>query len=173
MSNKKNLRNLTLTALFAAIIFLVTAYLLHIPIGLNGGYIHVGDAFVCLAAVMLPMPYAMVAAALGGMLADVLTGAAIWAIPTIIIKPLLVLPFTSKNEKILCKRNIVAIFVADITGLVCYAVAEGFIYGNWVAGFAAMVPGSLQPIASSVVFVLMGLAIDKMHLKERLLNPER
>ena len=37
---------LTTTALFAALVCLATAYLFHIPVGVNGGYIHIGDALI-------------------------------------------------------------------------------------------------------------------------------
>lgn len=87
---------LTVTGLFAAIITLMTAYICHIPYGANGGYIHFGDALIYVAAVILPRPYAMAAAAIGGGLADLLT-APMWAPATIIIKMLITLPFTSKN----------------------------------------------------------------------------
>ena len=62
----KDLRLLTLTAMFAALIMLVTAYIMHIPTGFNNGYIHLGDTMIYIAAAMLPTPYAFVAAAMGG-----------------------------------------------------------------------------------------------------------
>ena len=57
---------MTLTGLFAAMITLMTAYICHIPYGANGGYIHFGDALIYIAAVLLPRPYALAAAAIGG-----------------------------------------------------------------------------------------------------------
>ena len=47
------LKYITLTGLFAALITLFTAYVFHIPMGFNGGYIHLGDALIYLAAVLL------------------------------------------------------------------------------------------------------------------------
>ena len=74
-------RYLVLSAMFAAIIALTITYLFHIPTGVTG-YIHLGDAFIYLAGSFLPAPYACAAAALGGGLADIMSGSAIWAIPT-------------------------------------------------------------------------------------------
>lgn len=102
---------MTLTGLFAAMITLMTAYICHIPYGANGGYIHFGDALIYIAAVLLPRPYALAAAAIGGGLADLLT-APMWVPATIIIKMLITLPFTSQNTKILNTRNIIAPFLA-------------------------------------------------------------
>ena len=99
---RKSIKLLTLSGLFAAIIFVLTAYV-HIPS--HNGYTHIGDAFIYLAATILPMPYAICASAIGAMFADVLSGYAIWAPATIIIKILVALLFTSKNEKIVCKRS--------------------------------------------------------------------
>ena len=90
-------RTLVSTALFAGIICITIAYFLHIPVGGNGGFVHIGDTFIYLAAVLLPTPYAACAAAIGAGMADILTGAANWALATIIIKPILVLFFTNKT----------------------------------------------------------------------------
>ena len=76
---------MTLTGLFAAMITLMTAYICHIPYGANGGYIHFGDALIYIAAVLLPRPYALAAAAIGGGLADLLT-APMWAPATDVYK---------------------------------------------------------------------------------------
>ena len=114
---------MTLTGLFAAMITLMTAYICHIPYGANGGYIHFGDALIYIAAVLLPRPYALAAAAIGGGLADLLT-APMWAPATIIIKMLITLPFTSQNTKILNTRNIIAPFLALAITATGYYLAD-------------------------------------------------
>ena len=68
----KTIRIVT-TGIFAAMITVMTAYICHIPYGANGGYIHFGDTMIYLAAVFLPRPYALAAAAIGGGIADLLT----------------------------------------------------------------------------------------------------
>lgn len=60
------LRRITVTAVFAAMITLMTAYIFHIPTGMNEGYIHFGDALIYVAAAILPLPYACAAGAIGG-----------------------------------------------------------------------------------------------------------
>ena len=60
------IRRLTATGMMAALITLMTAYIFHIPIGGNGGYVHLGDALIYLSAAILPAPYAMAAGAIGG-----------------------------------------------------------------------------------------------------------
>ena len=85
-------REIVITALMIALVFLAGSV---IKIPTIGGFVHIGDAFIYLAAALLPTPYAMVCAAIGAGLADFATGYAIWVIPTMIIKPILVLFITS------------------------------------------------------------------------------
>ena len=165
---EKNLFLLALTAMFAALVTLTTAYLFHIPIGLNGGYIHLGDAFIYLAASFLPWPYAMAAAAIGASLADLLTGAAVYALPTLIIKALMVLPFTCKGVKVLGRRNIAAIF---ISGLLCtggYILVDGFFFGTWAVTFAAIWPGLIQSGGGGLLYFLLGVVLDTADMKQKL-----
>lgn len=81
LSNQR-IRLLTSTAIFAAMITVMTAYICHVPVGANGGYIHFGDSLIYIAATLLPTPYALAAAAIGGGMADLLTSP-MWAPATI------------------------------------------------------------------------------------------
>ena len=116
-------RNLVTSALLAAIICLVTGYILHIPTP-NGGYAHIGDAVIYLSAAILPLPYAIACSAIGAGLADLTTGAIIWVVPTLIIKPILVLCFSNKSDKIITVRNVVGAFFAGIICCVLYMFVE-------------------------------------------------
>lgn len=161
----KDLRLLTLTAMFAALIMLVTAYIMHIPTGFNNGYIHLGDTMIYIAASMLPTPYALVAAAMGGALADILSVASVWAIPTAIIKALMVLPFTAKHERLLCKRNVLAIVISGVIGIVGYALAAMIMYGSFAAGVADVLPNVIQEAAGGAMYVVLALALDRVKIK--------
>ena len=88
----KNIKLITLSGLFAAIIFILTAYI-HIPS--HNGYTHIGDAFIYLSASILPLPYAISASVIGAGLADILSGFAIWTPATIVVKLFVALLFTS------------------------------------------------------------------------------
>ena len=116
MNTSNRTRNIVLTALFSALIC-VSIIFFHIPTGFNGGYIHLGDAFIYLTAVILPTPYAMIAAGIGGALSDGLTGGVLWILPTMIIKPMMVFCFSSKSDNIISKRNVLAVFLAGIIGV--------------------------------------------------------
>lgn len=154
------------TGLFAAMITIMTAWLFHIPYGANGGYIHFGDALIYLAAVLLPRPYALAAAALGGGLADLLTSP-MWAPATIIIKMLIVLPFTSREGRILSRRNLAAPFVSAVISAAGYYLAEGILFGSFAAPLVSLAGSAVQSIGSAVIFLFLGASLDKVHLKSK------
>jgi uncharacterized membrane protein len=105
MQNKRSLFKITCTAIFTAIIVLATS-IIKFSTGLGEGYIHLGDSMIYLTACVLPFPYCIVAGALGGALADIISGFAIWSIPTAVIKFLNALPFV-----FFCKKSIVGMDV--------------------------------------------------------------
>lgn len=158
---------LTITGLFAAMITLMTAYICHIPYGRNGGYIHFGDTLIYLAAALLPRPYALTAAAIGGGLADLLT-APMWAPATIIIKMLIVLPFTSKTPKLLNAHNLVAPLISLMISATGYYLAEGLLFGSFIAPIASLSGSAIQSGGSAVLFLLAASALDRMHFKNKL-----
>jgi len=158
---------MTTTALFAALICITTAYIFHIPFGLNGGYIHIGDALIYLSATILPTPYAMAAAGLGGLFADLFT-APIWAPATFFIKMLIALPFTSKKEKLVTVQNIIAVFIAAIVSIIGYYIAEMFIFGSEAAFIASVTSSLIQAIGSAALFISFGVALDKMNFKKKI-----
>ena len=141
--NTKTTVLLTLTGLFASMITVMTAYIFHVPYGANGGYIHFGDALIYVAAVILPRPYALAAAAIGGGLADLLT-APMWAPATIIIKMLIVLPFTSQTGKLLTKRNIIAPFLSALLSAAGYYLADSLLFGAFGALLASLTGSAIQ-----------------------------
>lgn len=172
----KHLRHVVLAAVLAALIFLFTAYVLHIPVGSGGGYIHLGDTMVYLAAACLPLPYAMSAAAIGGGLADILSGAAVWALPTVIIKALMVVFFTSKGDRVLSCRNRWAVLPAGLVGVVGYFLAElaivtlsgGAFQAAVTSSLAAVIPNVVQETAGGGAFILLAMVLDRGDIKGRL-----
>ena len=162
---KKNTRLLCMAAIFTALVFVVTAYL-HIPT--NNGYIHVGDGLIYLAACILPWPYAMAVGAGGALLADCLSGFAIWAPGSVIIKALTALLFTDKSKKIMSVRNQLVMLPASVICSGGYYLYESALYGNWIAPLAGIPASLTQSITSSVLFVVMGITFDKINLKYKL-----
>lgn len=170
VSQSAKMRYITLTGLMAAMIALMTAYICHIPVGVNGGYVHFGDSLIYIAAALLPTPYALAAAAIGGGLADLMT-APMWAPATIIIKMLITIPFTNKAAKIITPRNITATVIAYLISGIGYFIAEYIIFGAVGTAFLASMSESLiQSGGSAIFFIIFGLALDKAHIKSKLKN---
>ena len=154
-----------IASIFTALIFVVTAYL-HIPT--NNGYIHVGDGLIYLAACILPWPYAMAVGAGGALLADCLTGFAIWAPGSVIIKALTALLFTNKSKKIMGVRNDAVLLPAAVICAGGYYLYEAALYGNWISPLMGIPASLTQSVTSSVLFIVMGIAFDKLNLKNKL-----
>lgn len=161
-TQNKNSTLLCTAGLFAAMITLMTGFILHIPYGINGGYVHFGDAFIYIAASILPRPYAIAAAVIGAGLADLLTAPA-WMPATIVIKLLLALLFTNQGNQLLVKRNIIAPFVAIPITVIGYYIAEGILFGSFVTP-AASIPGNIiQGAGSIVIYYFIAGALQKAH----------
>lgn len=185
--NKKRqnerLYTLVLSSVFTAIITVMTFY---IKVPSHNGYIHLVDSVIYLAACLLPTPYAVVCAGIGGMLADTLGGFIVYIIPTLIIKALLSLVFSSKTEKILTKRNLTALIPASIITIIGYYIAEAVIicissvtdigalfkvFFSPVPWSAALycIPGNVtQAFGSAIVFILIAIALDKIRIKDKI-----
>lgn len=164
----ETVKYLVTTALMAAMITVMTAYICHIPTGINEGYIHFGDVLIYIAASILPAPYAMAAAAIGGGMADLLT-APMWAPATIMIKMLLTVAFTNKNSKIVNGRNMIALLAGIVITVGGYFIAEGILYGFTPALTVSAVGNIIQSAGSACIFILFGMALDRAHFKARFL----
>lgn len=150
-------RLLTRTALFAALIYVFTAFF-HIPS--HTGYTHIGDGFLYLAACMLPAGYAAAAGAIGAGLADLLSGYAMWLPGTVVIKALAALCFAHGQKKLLSPRNLLALVPAWALCIGGYYLYEGLLTGNFVAPLAG-IPGYVtQSALSTVVYVLLAAAFE-------------
>ncbi len=160
---KNSVKNLALSGLLGAMILLFTAYL-HIPVG--KGYIHVGDAFIYLGGVLLPMPYGFIAGAGGAVLADLLSGYPLWAPATFVIKTLSVLFFTARWENTpLCTRNLLAPIPAGLLCVGGYYLYEALLYGDYTTPLLS-VPGNLiQSLSSGGVFLLLAFSLKNRFRK--------
>ena len=162
------IKKLVLTGLFSALIFVFTAYI-HVPTG--AGYTHAGDGLIYLSASILPMPYAIASGIIGGALADGLSGFPVWIPATIIIKAITAMFFSNKTDKIITKRNILGIIPSLIICIVGYSFYEGIVITKSlstaaiIAAFTQTPSYLIQIAASSVLYITVGLALDKSGFK--------
>lgn len=162
------IKKLVLTGLFSALIFVFTAYI-HVPTG--AGYTHAGDGLIYLSASILPMPYAIASGIIGGALADGLSGFPVWIPATIIIKAITAMFFSNKTDKIITKRNLLGIIPSLIICIVGYSFYEGIVITKSlstaaiIAAFTQTPSYLIQIAASSVLYITVGLALDKSGFK--------
>lgn len=156
----RKIQRYCITALFASLIFVATAYLPRFSIGV--GYVHIGDAFVYLAASLLPAPFAVFAAATGAALADLITGYAIWIPATLVIKGLTALCFTARGKSILCCRNLLALAGAALICCAGYYLYEAVIYLNFVAPLSWVLPNFLQSAVSAVLYLPLATVLARI-----------
>ena len=160
-TNSKTFR-LVLTALMMCLI-MVAILFIRVPIPFTQGYVHLGDAMIFLAVLVLGWKYGAVAAALGGMLA--------WAPWTFAIKGImalilgLIIAKASKKEDISYKKfmlaEILGMIAAGIFMVAGYYVAEGIMYGNWVAP-ALGVPWNIgQFVVGMILATVIAAALSK------------
>ena len=170
--NKIDVKNLALSAMFAALITVATAFI-KIPAPL--GYAHAGDSMVFLAASVLPAPLSFIAAAVGGALADLLSGYAVWALPTALIKALNVLPFflariilskKNKDDRILRLAIIPAVLGSMAVTVGGYYLANLLLYDQ-NAALAEIPFNIMQSLVGAVLFAALGAALDAIKLKQR------
>lgn len=150
------------TAMFAALIFVLTAYL-HIPS--HTGYTHVGDGVLYFAACLLPTPYAAAAGAIGAGLADLLSGYAIWMPGTVVIKALTALCFSNHVKRGLSVRNLLGLLPAWGLCIGGYYLYECLITGNWIAPLAGIAGYTTQCIGSSILYVVLLLTVGVLPSK--------
>lgn len=171
MRKKESLFRKTYTAVFSAII-LFSTMLVKFSTGLGEGYIHFGDCFIYISACVLPFPYCLIAGALGGALADILGGYAIWAIPTAIIKILIALPFAlvcrnNESNKILNKKTVLMPVISGAITILGYFVAECILY-SVASATLSIIGNSIQAVASGVLFYIVATALDKINFKTKI-----
>ncbi len=164
------------TAMMTAMVMIATTFF-KIPNAM--GYIHLGDGFVLLAAIILPKKYACFAGGVGAGLADIYGGYAVWAPWTLVIKIVMVLivqlffDFLTKrasNGKHIAKiagipfAELFAYVLAVLWTVSGYYVAQGFISGNWAAPIADVPGNVLQAAVGSIIAILVSVTLGKTSL---------
>lgn len=160
-------RNIVVAGLMTALVTVGTM-LIQIPTG-TSGYVHLGDSMVYFAGVLFGPVLGGLAAGLGSFLADMLSGYALYAVPTFIIKGLdavliaviykLVSGHTGSS-----KRKMLAYVIAFLCGSVLmtsgYFVFETFMYGMEGA-IVGVIPNLFQGTVGGAISIPFFLLFSK------------
>lgn len=171
MNNK--VKKICITGLMAALITVCTAFI-KIPTGINSGYLHFGDSMIYIAGCILG-PWAALAAAVGGALADVLAGAPQWAIATAVIKAVNAVPFIiatavynkKKAPKIVNVPTLIMTVASGLITIFGYLLAEGIMY-SFPSALTSVPFSIVQAVGSAIIFVIVGKILDQIKIHKYL-----
>ena len=150
MEKKINVKQLTLCGVLAALVFVLT-YFPKVPVPVTGGYVHLGDGAIFLAALLLG-PLGIPAAAIGSGLADLIGGYMLYVIPTVIIKGLVALVGWKLYKKGSWVSAVVAFVLAEAVMVLGY-----FVFGCFTSGAPAAAAAILPNVKQGVAGVELGL----------------
>lgn len=161
MSTSTQIRRITLTALMAAVIFVLTT-IPRIPVPATGGYVHLGDAGIAFAACSFDPLVAAVAGGLGTALADLL-GFPQWAIFSLIIHGiqgyvmgLILRRGVTWGHAILASLSSIVVVVGG------YFVA-GTILESTAVAVLEVVPNTIQALSGAIIGLPLYLAVRKAY----------
>lgn len=140
MNTSSKTSSVVMTALMIAIIT-VSIMFIKFPIPLTQGYVHLGDAMIFIAVLVLGWKNGAIAAAAGAALGDILGGFAMWAPWTFVIKGVmaiilgLMIGYALKKKWVMIGKMplgaILGMIVSGIVMVIGYFFAEGIMYHNW------------------------------------------
>lgn len=143
LTKSQNTKKVILAALMSALICVLTMFpKLPIPM-VNGGYIHLGDALIIVAAFLLNPWYAALAAGIGSCLADLFSGYALYAPATFIIKAVIALlasvmfAFLKRKQSVSYINLLLISLLAELVMVLGYFLFETLLYGAKAALVAA------------------------------------
>lgn len=165
----KRLLKLTYTALFTAIVFILT-YLVKIPVPY--GYIHLGDTGIYAASILLGPFGGAFAGGIGAALADIAGGYAYWALPTVIIKALMgiVVGLFCDRTRYINTKNILLMVLGSIIMVLGYYITLVFIFkeAGSIAALALMGFDLIQGAAGVIGAILLLTALQKANIFKNL-----
>ena len=153
---------ITLSAIFIALTYAFTWINIKLPfIAANGGLVHLGNVPLFICAIIFGKKMGAIAGGIGMGLFDLVSGGwTAWAPFTLVIVGLMGFAVGAITEK---HRGFIwdalAIFVACVIKVVGYYIAEGIIYGNWIAPVTS-IPGNLIQISVAAIIVL--IVVEKL-----------
>lgn len=152
----EQVRFLTITAVATALVYVFTAFInVRLPISINGGLIHLGNVPLFLFAILFGKKTGAIAGGIGMGLFDLLSPYAVWAPFTLIIAGAMGFITGWITEK---KKGIqwyaLAMGAALVIKIAGYYIAEGLIYGNWMAPLTS-IPGNLVQVGMAFLIVMV------------------
>lgn len=178
MVKNRHLIQLVFAAMLAALCC-VSTLIIHIPTP-TGGFVNLGDTLVILAGWLLSPVYGILAAGLGSMLADIISGYAHYAPATFIIKGLMALvvglimrllkKVADKKPALFPVFIAVSAVCAESIMIAGYFVFEATVLHYGTGALASVVHNLIQAAAGIIGGALLTTLIRRTNIKEELLS---
>ncbi len=163
LSSDSAVQRLCRTAIMAAAVFVMTMFP-KIPIPL--GYANLGETVIFLVSVRFSRREAALASGLGSALTDLLSGYAIWAVPTFIIKSLMACVIswvlggrTFPRDKVSGRRILLSFIVSSVWAVIGYTLAGAVLYGSLAAGLSSTPGLAMECAVNLIAAVAAGLVL--------------
>lgn len=168
---------IVIVSLFVALICVATM-LVQIPIPATGGYANLGDGVILICAFLMPPAYAVMAAGLGSMLADLLAGYASYVPGTLLIKAGLALVAALifrkagkfKNTRLMLAVMIAAGILAEAFMVLGYFLYEAVILGYGPGAAGAIIGNTGQGVIGVIVGCIVAPVLRKSSDITELMN---
>lgn len=156
-TSSEKIRDLCITAICMVLVYVFTAVVnITFPGAGDGGLMHMGNIPLFIAAILFGRKTGMIAGGVGMALFDLLSPWAIWAPFTLVIVGLMgyVAGAIAEHHKSI-PWYILAMVLACAIKVGGYYVAEGILYGNWIAPVISIPGNIIQVVVGAVVTLLV------------------
>ena len=163
--SQSRVRELTLTSILIAAVFVATYINIYIPILMGqGGLVHLGTLVMFVIAIKYGKTYGALAGGVGMALFDVLSIWAIWAPGTLVVRLIAGyvmgrVAFTKEGQGVSMQKNVLALLSGGAIIVFGYWVFEGLFLGVGFIPALGSIPGNILQIviASAGLFLVKSL----------------
>ena len=155
----KSTKNITITALSAALIFLFTW--IKVPGPIAGGLIHLGNIPFFIASIVYGPYVGAIAGALGMGMFDIFSGYLAWAPITVITSLIMGYVLGNITKRFNRKNLLIGFVLMVVIKVLGYYFGEAIMYHSFVAPFASIPGNVVQRIVSAVVVFIIISPIKK------------
>ena len=172
---KNKTRDIAFTGLLIALVFVSTTIIIfRLPISVKGGLIHLGNVMLFVATIVFGKKKGAIAGAFGMGLFDVLSGFMNWAPFTFIIRGgmgliLGSIAYARNKDGENVTQNVIGILLSSVWMIGGYYIAEGILYGNWIAPVASIPGNFIQLFVGLVLGIPLAVILKRVFKKANLL----
>ena len=165
-------KNLIESSFLIALVFVATLFInIRLPIAANGGLVHLGSAMLFTSAIVFGPKKGAIAGAFGMGLFDLVSGWALWAPFTFVIRGLQgwIIGYIAQSASIKWSssiKNALAIILSIPVMLAGYYLCEVILYDSWVIPLASVTGNIIQNVVGLVVALPLCVAIQNLKRRQ-------